>query len=124
MKRKDTTVETEFHPKLNFFLTWCDDIYRSAWGAELIITSGSEDKARHGFTSLHYAKPCCAADIRSWGLKDRAGRLIATAKDQYNRLRELRDEFCADQNIPSNWIDIILESDHIHIEFQPKRREI
>lgn len=118
MKRKDPSVETEFHPTLTDFLFEVDVQYR-AWNSELTITSGSESDARHSKTSLHYAKPCCAADIRTWTVGDSADAAI-----QYRTLLGVRDSYCTHMQIPRNWIDIILESDHIHIEFQPKRQDI
>ncbi len=117
MKRKDSTVETEFHPILTFFLTWVDEIYVE-WGDHCIITSGSETSTRHSFTSLHYATPCQAADIRIWERNK-----VPNKRKQVARLQELVEEFCEFKKIPSNWIEVILESDHIHIEYQPKRQD-
>lgn len=120
MKTKDTSVQTAFNPILTALLFAVDRAYRD-WNSELIITSGSEHSARHGKTSLHYAIPCCAADTRTWELESN-GTLI-DAKTQYEEIRKVRDIFCIQQAIPSSWIDIILESNHIHIEFQPKRQD-
>lgn len=115
MKRKDDTVETEFHPTLNFFLTWVDEIY-GQWGDQAVITSGSEATVKHSRTSLHYSG--CAADIRIW-----ERNRVPDVTKQVARLKELVIEFCRFKAIPTNWIDIVLESDHIHIEYQPKRQD-
>lgn len=121
MKRKDDSVETKFHPLLTCFLIESDEIYRK-WGAELTITSGSEHTTRHSKTSLHYSDPCCAADIRSWAVWDALNPEIKIeAKAQAAALQGYAANFCTKYKIPTNWIEVILESDHIHIEYQPKR---
>ena len=120
MRIKDTSVETEFHPILTSFLFYCDHIYRHEWLDELVITSGSEDTAKHGDTSLHYNIPCQAADIRTWDASVGRGH-VPTAKLQQSRLKKAAKEFLEASFMPTNWIDIVLEKDHIHIEFQPKR---
>jgi hypothetical protein len=116
MRRKNSSVETEFHPVLTAFLFEVDDLYRS-WQSEVVITSGSEESSRHGLTSLHYAKPAQAADIRIWEIKR-----VPTTNIQLDYIRKKADYFCALHDIPYNWIEVILETTHIHIEFQPKRK--
>lgn len=111
MKTKDSTVECQFHPRLTALLFELDTVYRG-WDSELIITSGSELGARHSRTSLHYAG--CAADLRTRGN-------LPEPIDQLRSIRIAATNYCADRWIPPNWIDIVLESDHIHIEYQPKR---
>lgn len=120
MRRKDTSVHTEFHPTLTAFLFEVDDLY-TLYGDEAVITSGSEVTARHGETSLHYATPAQAADLRSWDSGQGRAR-VPEPKVQVAALKELRDSFCTQYNIPAEWVEIILESDHIHIEYQPKRQ--
>ena len=120
MKRKDSTVETDFHPVLTALLFDFDELYRN-WGVEVTITSGSEPGTRHCKTSLHYATPCQAADIRSWDVMDISGKVLK-AKQQAAALIEEAEDFCMRRNIPVDWIDLIVESDHIHVEYQPKRR--
>ena len=117
MDVKDETVETQFHPILTAFLFRCDAVYRG-WERELIITSGSEHTAKHSKNSLHYALPACAADIRSWSV----GR-VPSAEVQVAALEQMANQFCLGLNIPREWIEIILETTHIHIEFQPKRQD-
>lgn len=115
MRRKDNSVQTEFHSLFTAFLFDVDELYRS-WGSELVITSGSESSTKHGFTSLHYATPAQAADIRTW----ETGTTPAPIEQQ-EKLREVAAKFCKSYALPANWIEIILEPHHIHIEYQPKR---
>ncbi len=115
MKRKNSSVELALHPMLTAFLCGVDDLYRS-WDSELTITSGSETTARHGYTSLHYATPCQAVDIRIWETAD-----TPEPVSQQGAIEFLAKEFCENNELGADWIDVILESDHIHIEYQPKR---
>lgn len=117
MRRKDATVHTEFHPIITAFAFYIDDLYR-AWGDELVVTSGSEPGTRHGYTSLHYATPCQAIDIRS-----RKRAKVPGPHQQKPKLEECRNDFCDLRDMPRDWIEIILESNHFHIEYQPKRGE-
>jgi hypothetical protein len=115
MKTKDTSVQTTFHPILTAFLFLCDRKYEEKFNGEIIITSGNEPEVRHSRTSLHYAVPGQAADIRSWDIGE------YDAHDQFEVLKEAAQEYCNSLQMPLDWIDIVLESTHIHIEFQPKR---
>lgn len=116
MKLKDTTVQMEINPVLMDFLFRVDTQYRK-WDSELIITSGSEESARHGIQSLHYAKPGCAVDVRTHEINN-----VPTPSVQKDALDWVKDHYCEEKDIPLSWIEIILEKDHIHIEFQPKRK--
>jgi len=72
-----------------------------AYGYDCIVTSVVDGKHSRG--SLHYSGG--AMDLRTRHLPN-----LATVKSISHDIREgLTDEF-----------DIILEKDHIHIEFQPK----
>jgi len=122
MKVKDSTVQTMFHPMLTSFLFYIDDLYIE-WGSEVILTSGSEPTARHSITSLHYATPAQAADIRTWSKSTHNRGLVPSVSEQGVRLSKLALSFCKLHKIPANWIEIIIESDHIHIEYQPKRQD-
>ena len=113
MKTKDSSVECQFDPRLTQLLFELDTVYRG-WDSELTITSGSELSARHSRTSLHYNG--CAADIRIWRNNNEPG-----PEAQLYELGLGTAIFCGATDIPRNWIDIILESNHIHIELQPKR---
>lgn len=121
MRVKDSSVECKFHPMLTDFLFDADEIYRE-WGSEVTLTSGSESGTRHGFTSLHYATPGQAADIRSWAISLADGGKVI-AEMQAEALEELAQEFCDRNEIPDDWLEVILESNHIHFEYQPKRLE-
>ena len=128
MRRKDESVETKFHPELTAFLFEVDDYYRDKPyeglendGAFVMITSGSEQSARHGKSSLHYATPCCAADIRTWVRWQHLAGTELSPKQQHRDIEYLRNEYCFNIKMPADWIEVILEADHIHIEYQPKR---
>lgn len=122
MRTKDTSVQCIFHPALTAFLFGIDLLYRE-WGEELVITSGSEPTAVHSYTSLHYATPCQAADIRSWIIHRSDHRGTIDAVYQAEAIRAAANIYCDELGIPHNWIDVIIEEDHIHIEYQPKRIE-
>ena len=69
---------------------------------ECVITSVRD--GRHLETSLHYAGQ--AVDLRTRHL---------TSEEKANIYKRLREALTRDY-------DIIMESDHIHIEYQPRRR--
>lgn len=69
-------------------------------GLELVLTSGVEGE--HKRASLHYTGN--AGDLRRPSLQSLAEQLVAECKEA------LGDDF-----------DVVLEGDHIHVEFQPKR---
>lgn len=121
MKVKDSSVQLELHPTLTDFLIYADKVYRN-WEDELVITSGSEDASKHGFTSLHYAKPGCAVDVRIWDEIHNGRGKVPDAEVQHRVLTKEAALYCETHKMPTNWIEVILEGDHIHIEFQPKRR--
>ena len=82
-----------------------------AAGAELIITSGSESSSRHSETSLHY--PGCALDCRT-------RHLDLDDKGKMELARPISGDLGPD-------FDVLFEgagtgNEHIHVEFQPKRR--
>lgn len=86
--------------ELLFALYIADGVYKDVTNKEVTITSLND--GRHSRTSLHYAG--CAADLR---INDVDSNLWETLrKDIAKRL--------------TNEYDVILESDHIHLEFQPK----
>lgn len=70
------------------------------WG-EFVVTSVKDGK--HSARSLHYVG--LAMDVRIWGLKEDA--------DKVQAISELRDALGKDY-------DVVLEGDHIHIEYDPK----
>jgi len=119
MRRKDETVELKLHSMLAHFLWQIDDLYKS-WDSELTITSGSELTAKHGYASLHYATPCQAVDTRIWQNHDNS---IPPPIVQQKAIQKVAAIFCEEERIPISWIEIILEGNHMHIEYQPKRPE-
>lgn len=87
-------------PELVLAIVITNQVFQS-YGAELIITSILN--GRHSRKSLHYTGS--AFDIRIKHLAE------LTINKIYRQLKEsLLEDF-----------DIILESNHIHIEYQPKR---
>lgn len=105
MKIKDKSVRVDFHQSIWAALFQLDLISMQLTGKQIVITSGSEEGTKHGITSLHYAG--CAVDIRSKHYTEaQVAQIIA--------------KFKSDFNTPD--FDIIYEGNHIHIEYQPKRR--
>lgn len=73
--------------------------YARAGASEVVVTSAND--RRHSLTSLHYAG--AAVDLRIWGIRDPhalAQEISALAGRDY---------------------DCIAESDHLHLEWQPRR---
>ena len=72
-------------------------------GSELVITSVTDSS--HSRNSLHYAG--LAFDCRIWDFQDTPGEVRSVADD----LRDaLQDEY-----------DVVIETSHIHVEYQPER---
>lgn len=111
MRTKDSTVECAFTPELTKLLFLIDAKYREL-GDEVIITSGSELHPPHADTSLHFSGN--AADLRLWNIN-------LTPKELYAKILEVCHAYCIANKIPINWVDLILEKDHLHVEYQPKR---
>jgi len=78
-----------------------DSVYQG-FGRELVVTSLCD--SRHSRTSLHYVG--YAADLRIRDIP--AG--------------ELQDVVCDLRKALTGDYDVVLEADHIHLEYQPKRR--
>ena len=87
-------------PEIVFALNVCDAVY-SKYGEELVITSLNDGK--HSITSLHYAG--CAADLRTHYFDIDEVKIVAS---------DIRSRLGLDY-------DVIVEKDHIHLEFQPRR---
>ena len=86
-------------PELMLAVTICNDTY-AKWGPDCTITSMCDGK--HSSGSLHYSG--AAIDLRTFHISDSAAESITG---------ELKENLGAD-------FDVVLESDHIHVEFQPK----
>lgn len=78
---------------------WVAQVYRKQGMESLTITSARDGEHMKG--SLHYCG--AAVDFRIWGLPD-----PKAAADELKR--QLDKEF-----------DVVLESTHLHVEFDPKR---
>lgn len=99
MKIKSGVKLTGVRAEIILAMQIAANIYR-AHGHELVITSVTDGK--HGMGSLHYVGQ--AVDLRtSYFSRDEAAQVTV-------ELREALGE---------NY-DVILEHDHIHVEFQPK----
>ena len=68
------------------------------YGAELVITSANDSK--HGANTLHHKG--LALDLRTWSLSGRETQVASELQ------KALGDEY-----------DVVLESDHIHVEYDP-----
>lgn len=111
MRKKNHSVEMNLHPILTDFLFYAEIEYQ-AYDQELVITSGSELTTKHMVTSLHYSGQ--AVDIRT-------KNSYLTPVVQGNCLRDTAASYCKEYNVPLDWFDIVAESNHLHVEYQPKR---
>lgn len=102
IKLKDNSIDlSNLNPALNIALYTLDKIIEQ-YTPFTVITCGREGK--HSYTSLHYSGN--AVDIRSRGL---------TKEQQL----EVKKEFDKAMNID---YDFVIEDDHFHLEYQPKRK--
>lgn len=93
MKTKDSSVNIEdLVPKLKNILSELEYVY-AKFHTDLVITSGKD--GIHGTDSLHYEGK--AVDLRTWNV-------LASLVEQIKA--HIGPDF-----------DVILEKDHIHIEF-------
>lgn len=102
MRFKDNTLGFQnLSPQIVLALIVIDQVMHQ-FGKQAMITSIND--ATHSKTSLHYAG--CAVDIRSrWFDNPRA--VLETCQQALGNSEDF---------------DMILESDHFHCEWQPKRR--
>ena len=101
LKNNDITING-IRPELLFALIVCEKVY-SEHNQELVITSLND--SRHSIASLHYSG--CAADLRTNYFKKETIPIV---------VNEIKNKLNIDY-------DVIRESNHIHIEYQPKRRD-
>lgn len=97
--KNDSILVQGIRPELVLALQIVNDVYKS-FNKELVITSIYDGD--HSDTSLHYTG--CAVDLRIYADLDN---------------EKLRTEIERVLNID---YDVILESNHIHLEYQPRRR--
>lgn len=103
MRFKDHSIQPKsLSTQLLLAMIIANEVYLEH-GYDCVITSLND--ATHSLTSLHYAGE--AVDLRT--------RMIPTQDEKV----EVRDQIKA--RLTSDF-DVILESDHIHIEHQPRRR--
>lgn len=99
MELKPGVKLANLSPQIVLALTVADQLYRER-GISLVVTSVSDSK--HGAGSLHYSGQAADLRTRTVPVKQRQALRDAIA-------RMLGAEF-----------DVVLESDHIHIEYDPK----
>ena len=100
---KEDVDPTALRPELIIAILVAQEVYR-LYGRELVITSLND--SRHSLTSLHYAG--AAVDIRT--------NHLDLSEPQKDEIREKIRE-----RLPRHY-DVVLESDHLHIEYQPRRK--
>ena len=99
MKLKQGTNINGLKPELLIGIMIVNDYFVSI-NKELTITSVTDSK--HGRGSLHYVG--LAFDVRTWDFTEEEAQKVVDDLKQ-----KLSIQF-----------DVVLEKDHIHIEFQPK----
>ncbi len=104
MKLKSDVKATGFRAEMLLALIIADGVYQKH-GHGLVITSLLD--GAHAKTSLHYAG--CAADLRTIAANIPKSTIDAIAAD-------IRKALTVDY-------DVIIEPDHIHLGFQPRRPE-
>ncbi len=101
IKFKQGTKISGIRPELIMAILVAEGVYQK-YNTDLVVTSVND--GRHSFTSLHYSGS--AVDIRTRELPE-ADSIQAVGE-------EIRQAL-------SNEYDVVVELDHIHIEYQPKR---
>jgi len=101
LKLKHSVIPQGVRPEILLAVMVADSVYH-AFGHECVVTSLLD--GTHSRTSLHYTG--CAVDLRT--------RNVPSVEQQQKITEALRKALTADY-------DVVLESDHIHIEYQPKR---
>jgi|TARA_R110000824_G_scaffold216127_3_gene402723 uncharacterized protein YcbK (DUF882 family) len=102
IRKKEGVLVNGLKPEILFGLQIAEGYFESMGISEVVVTSVVDGVHSQG--SLHYVG--YAADLRIWAIED-------NELDEFARglSEELGVEF-----------DVVLETDHIHMEFQPKRR--
>lgn len=102
IKMKDGVKINGIKPEMVMGLIVAEGYFRSNGIDEMVVTSVVDGV--HGFGSLHYVG--YASDVRTWEILD-----DLLPKFTGGLSEALGPEF-----------DVVLESDHIHIEFKPKHK--
>jgi hypothetical protein len=100
MKCKSGVKFLGVHPQIFVAIYVADEVYKNVTNKEVTVTSCND--SLHSRTSLHYTG--YAVDLR---INDVAEDLWETLRTEI--AKRLTDEY-----------DVLLESNHIHIEYQPK----
>ena len=87
-------------PELAIGLQIMDSVHRELFGKEITVTSICDGK--HSIGSLHYRGE--AADLRTKDLEPQSRSQLAQALQQA---------------LGADW-DVVLEKDHIHVEYDPE----
>lgn len=101
MKLKNDVGLTNVQPPIWYAVGVADQVYRS-FGYELVVTSLNDGKHMDG--SFHYKG--LAVDLRIHNIKT-----ATECQTIYAKLHNTLDFF---------GFDVILEADHIHVEYDPK----
>jgi len=99
MKLKNNVKLADLQPQALLGMLVAEEVYREA-GADFVITSVNDSK--HMGNSLHYSG--YAFDCRIWTLEEDMRQPVAN-----DISAALGEDF-----------DVVLESDHIHIEYDPQ----
>lgn len=98
VRLKDDSVRLEGVAWQMFHAAIVADQVYAKYGADVVITSAKD--GRHSEHSLHYQG--LALDLRTWNLRGREMEVCAELQ------KALGDKY-----------DVVLESDHIHLEYDP-----
>ncbi len=106
---KDNTIELNgLRPELAIIVAGTVVPCFDKFELDCVITSGSEQGVNHSKTSLHYAG--AAVDIRT--IDQITGKRFSGMTQVFNQIKAaLNCDF-----------DLIDEGNHLHLEYQPKRR--
>ncbi len=99
MRLKSSVKVKDLQPQILLAVMVANDVYRQH-GKELVITSCND--SRHGENSIHYKGN--AVDIRTRYFEH---------QEKLEVCREIQKRLIAD-------FDVVVESNHIHIEYDPK----
>ena len=104
LRLKDDSVHLlNLQPQVLFALMVANDVY-DQFGIDCVVTSAND--GAHSTTSLHYAGSAVDLRIRNFDNRDDAQEAAFIIADSLNK-----------------HFDVLLEDDHIHIEYQPRRGE-
>lgn len=104
MRLKEGVNPFGIRPELMMALLVADEVWKD-FGENLVVTSINDSK--HSDTSLHYAGQAADLRTRHWS--------PLVASDAASKLREYLG------GNPD--YDVIVEKTHIHLEYQPKRKD-